>query len=139
MDNGYNPLRWRCAEKGCHNELLRPRIEEFAECLPGRIAFSDIDGCVEVAGRFLFLEWKAPGGTVSRGQQIMHARLTELSGAITVIIVAGNPQTMEVQAVQVVHNGRAGAREPCDLAGLKARVAAWARRSAGQRAHRTPA
>ena len=56
---GYNPLRWDCGKSGCFNKILRPRIEEFAGCFPGRISLSDIDGIVEVGGFFLLLEWKA--------------------------------------------------------------------------------
>ena len=43
-ENGYNPLRWDCQKQGCFNKKKRPKIEEFAECLPGKISFGDIDG-----------------------------------------------------------------------------------------------
>jgi hypothetical protein len=49
--NGYNPMRWNCEKDGCFNVKCRPKIEQFADCFPGRIAVSDIDGIVEINGR----------------------------------------------------------------------------------------
>ena len=43
MSNGYNPMKWDCGTRGCFNAIRRPKIEVFAEVLPGRIAMSDID------------------------------------------------------------------------------------------------
>lgn len=122
-------MRWSCASSGCYNETLRPRIEVFAECFPGRIGMSDIDGVVEIAGRFLFLEWKAQGGSVQTGQRIMFERMTALSHKITVIVVAGHPREMTVETVQVFQGGNASAPEATDIEGLKARVKAWADRA----------
>lgn len=126
---GYNPLRWKCESQGCYNETLRPRIEEFAVCLPGKIAFSDVDGIVEVAGHFLMLEWKAQGGTVTTGQRIMFNRLTALSKKVTVIVVSGHPREMIIESVQVFKNGAPGKPERCNLSQLQARIFAWAKRA----------
>lgn len=129
---GYNPLRWNCEKSGCYNETLRPRIEEFAECFPRRIGMSDVDGIVEIGGRFLLLEWKAPGGHVTTGQRIMFERMTAESTdplKFTVIVVCGHPRTLEVESVQVFSHGRAGPVEPVELDGLKARISAWAARA----------
>lgn len=126
---GYNPLRWDCEASGCYNRTLRPRIEEFAGCFPGRIAMSDVDGIVEIGGRILLLEWKAEGGAVQTGQRILFERLTALSPKLTVIVVCGHPRDLAVSSVQVFHGGRAGTTEPCDLDGLKARLFAWAERA----------
>lgn len=126
---GYNPLRWNCTDKGCYNETLRPRIEEFAVCLPGKIAFSDVDGIVEVAGKFLMLEWKAKGGAITTGQRIMFERLTALSRKITVIVVCGHPREMRIDTVQVFLGGKSGPVEPSTLEQLKARIFAWADRA----------
>jgi len=57
-NNGHNPMRWDCQKQGCFNKKKRPRIEMFAECLPGKIAVGDVDGLVEIKGNFLFLEFK---------------------------------------------------------------------------------
>lgn len=130
---GYNPLRWDCVKSGCYNKILRPRIEEFADCFPGRIAMSDVDGVVEIAGHFLFLEWKASGGSVSTGQRIMFEHLTKLSHKITVLVVKGHPREMTIEAVQIFHNGRAGAFEICDFDALKTRIRAWTDRASKSR------
>lgn len=127
--SGYNPLRWDCDKSGCYNKILRPRIEEFACCFPGKIGMSDIDGCVEIAGKFLFLEWKGQGGRLSTGQRIMFERITTLSRKITVIVVVGHPRDMIIDSVQVFHGGKANKPEPCDFDELKARVGAWAARA----------
>jgi hypothetical protein len=57
---GHNPIRWDC-RNGCFNELMRPKIEAFAECFPRNIGMMDIDGTVELNGHFLFLEFKTSG------------------------------------------------------------------------------
>jgi hypothetical protein len=126
---GYNPLRWDCDKSGCYNSTLRPRIEEFAGCFPGRIAMSDVDGVVEIGGRFLFLEWKASGGAVQVGQRIMFEQLTALSQKITVIVVCGHPREMTIETVQVFYGGKSTPPERLDLEGLRARIAAWADRA----------
>lgn len=130
--SGYNPLRWNCEKSGCYNQTLRPRIEEFAECFPRRIGMSDVDGIVEIAGRFLLLEWKSAGGAVTTGQRIMFERMT--SGNMdphkfTVIVVSGHPREMQVESVQVFSAGKAGPVEACDLSNLKERIRAWVARA----------
>lgn len=126
---GYNPIRWDCNASGCYNRTLRPRIEEFAGCFPGKISMSDVDGVVEIGGRFLFLEWKAKGGAVQGGQRIMFERLTALSPRVTVIVVSGHPREMMVEQVQVFERGQSREPEQCDFDGLHQRITAWASRA----------
>lgn len=126
---GYNPMRWNCKASGCYNETLRPRIEDFADCFPGRIGMSDVDGVVEIGGWFLFIEWKSQGGSVQTGQRIMFEQLTALSPKMTVIVVSGHPREMTVKTVQVFQCGKACPPEPSDIEGLKARIKAWAGRA----------
>lgn len=121
-------LRWNCSDKGCFRQIC-PRLGAFDECFPGRIGMSDVDGIVEIAGRFLLLEWKAQGGSVQTGQRIMFERLTALSHKMTVIVVAGHPREMLIESVQVFHGGKAQAAETTDFEGLKARVKSWADRA----------
>lgn len=130
---GYNPIRWDCNANGYYNKTLRPRIEEFASCFPGKISMSDVDGVVEIGGRFLFLEWKSKGGTVQGGQRIMFERLTSLSPRVTVIVVSGHPREMRVEQVQVFENGRSREPEPCDFDGLSRRIRSWADRANSSR------
>lgn len=127
MDNGYNPMRWNCKAQGkCYNETLRPRIEEFAACFPGRIAMSDVDGIVEIGGYFLLIEWKSAGGAVTGGQRIMFEQLTALSPRITVVVVSGEPRAPTVQQIQIFRRGVGALPEPCDLRGLQLRIERWA-------------
>lgn len=129
MNNGFNPLRWDCKKSGCYNAKLRPRIEHLADSLPGRIAFSDVDATVEVGGRFLFLEWKAPGGKLSIGQEIYHKKLTALSRRITSVVIEGDPAAMRCDRLRVIRGGKVGPWESTSLAALKTRIATWAEAS----------
>lgn len=123
---GYNPLRWNCEASGCYNQKLRPRIEVFAGCFPGRISMSDVDGIVEVGGCFLLMEWKSAGGAVTGGQRIMFERLTALSPRMTVVVVSGEPREPTVNSIQIFRKGVGSLPEPCDLVSLQRRIAAWA-------------
>lgn len=127
-------MRWNCREKGkCYNETLRPRIEEFAGCFPGRISFSDVDGIVEIGGYFLLLEWKSAGGSVQGGQAIMYRNMTALSRKFTVIVVCGHPREMTVETVQIFTGGEAGPVEKLDFGQLCARIQNWADRAKASR------
>lgn len=121
-------LRWNCVKNGCFRNLC-PMLGAFDDCFPGKIGMSDIDGVVEMAGRFLFLEWKSAGGRLSIAQRIMYERITALSHKVTVIVVCGHPRDMTIDTVQVFHGGRADRPVICDFDGLKARISAWARRA----------
>lgn len=122
-------LRWDCYRKGCHNIKCRPKLLALADALPGRISFSDIDATVEVGGRFLFLEWKAPGGKLSIGQEIYHKKLTALSRRITSVVIEGDPAGMTCDRVRVIRGGKIGPWESTSLAALKTRIATWAEAS----------
>ena len=123
MDNGYNPLQWDCSTQGCFNRRKRPKIEMFASCLPGRIAFSDIDGVVEVQGNFLFLEWKSHG-EIPLGQKILFQRLTQFAPA-TVLIVEGNAETMEVDTIRYVSSGHVDEPFDADVGKLSELIEEW--------------
>ena len=130
--NGFNPLRWKCDERGCFNEKRRFRIEVFAGCLPGKIAMSDVDATTEVNGRFLFLEFKSGDlRDLPTGQKIYFERLTRLSKRITACVVAADAETTSVRAVRVIRQGRIGAWEICNLASLQARIRRWQERCRG--------
>jgi len=120
-------LRWKCEEKGCFRNLC-PMLGAFDDCFPGKIGMSDVDGVVEISGHFLFLEWKAEGGSVSTGQRIMYERLTALSDKMTVIVVNGHPRTMEIKQVQVYRAGKGGPFEACSFDELKMRMKCWVAR-----------
>lgn len=98
--SGWNPMRHDCKIEGCYNVKHRPKIEVFADCFPGKINFGDIDASiVERNSRALLLEWKSfelipteiPGG-----QRITYENLSR-TGFMTVAILVGNAETMEVR------------------------------------------
>jgi len=121
--NGTNPMQWDCERQGCFNLVKRPKIEVFAECLPGRIAFSDVDAIVEINGNLLVLEWKT-GRRVPRGQALLYTRWTANSPTV-VILVVGDAQYMTVEEIAYVADGTIGVWHAKDLAGLKEIIAEW--------------
>ena len=102
-DSGANPLRWDCSRQGCFNLHKRPKIELFADCLPGRLAFSDVDAIAEVNGNFLVLEWKEHR-RVPTGQRLLYERWTA-AGPTTVLLIVGDAREMTVDEAACVHGG----------------------------------
>ena len=119
-----NPLRWDCETRGCFNLLARPKIEVFHDCFPRGINFGDVDGLVEVGGKFCMLEWKSPGGTVGVGQARSHAAFTRTPGNI-VFVVEGDAETMAISRYSVVWNGRRRTAQEATLDELKGRIRKW--------------
>lgn len=129
MSDGFNPMRWDCSSRGCFNLLCRPKIERFAACFPGRIAMSDIDATVEVNGHFVFLEMKSHRGDIPRGQRLYFERLTRLSDRITVLVLCGDAETMQCEALRLIHNGYLSDWQPAtldDVIQLLNKFANWA-------------
>lgn len=125
--DGQSALRWNCERRGCHNIKGRPKLLAFNHCFPGRIGMSDIDGTVEIGGRFLFLEWKGLNAPLSVAQEIYHKKLTSLAPQhVLSVIVEGNPETMEVRGLRVIRAGKVGPFERCNRAALEARFRLWA-------------
>ena len=122
-DNGANPMRWNCESQGCFNIKKRPKIEQFADCLPGRIAFTDVDGLVEVQGNLLFMEWK-DHQIIGTGQRILFQRLTHLCPA-TVLIVEGDAEKMSVEAMATAWGGHIGPFQAANLNALREAVRQW--------------
>jgi hypothetical protein len=123
--NGYNPLRWKCDERGCFNELQRPKIEIFAQDLPGKIAFSDVDAVTEISGNFLFLEWKSAAMAIPTGQRIMWQRGTRTK-ALSVLCVAGSAKTMAVTHSARFFAGQFSTWREDDVDGLHQAIRKWA-------------
>jgi len=123
-DNGVNPMQWNCETRGCFNIKKRPKIERFADCLPRRLAFSDVDGLAEVAGNYLYLEWKEHT-SLSSGQAILFRRLTTTCPA-AVLIVEGDAEHMTVDSIRLVWQGTIHEPEPATLDELRASIRHWA-------------
>jgi len=121
---GTNPMLWDCQRRGCFNVHKRPKIEVFAECLPGRIAFSDVDGIVEINGNLLVLEWKNRPH-IPTGQRLLYERWTA-NGPTAVILVVGDARDMTVEEIAYVSGGEIAPWRDMDLAGLKEVIRDWA-------------
>lgn len=124
MSKGYNPLRWDCQARGCFNQKKRPKIELFHDCFPGRINFGDVDARVEFKSHFLELEWKAARGPINTGQRIAFERLTRCA-PVTVLVVVGNAETMEVDAVARFHDGTFTDFADSSFEDIRARIRGW--------------
>lgn len=122
-DNGFNPMRWDCEKRGCFNVKKRPKIEVFAECFPGKIAMSDVDGIVEVNSRAMLLEWKSSDDEIPKGQRIMFERISKRK--IEVFVVCGDAENMEVEKYRTVYNGKFSDWVDSDLNSLKRQFEQW--------------
>lgn len=125
--NGCNPMRWKCKEQDCFNLKQRPKIEIFAECLPGMCAFGDVDAITEIGGRGLVLEWKSypMEPWKFQGQRLMWERFTK--GAIlSAIFIAGDAETMKVSHLAAFYNGKWHGWQPANLNKLKHHISNWA-------------
>ena len=122
-------MRWDCSpdRDGCYRERGQPDLTVLDECFPGRIAMTDVDGLVEINGQFLLIEWKRRGD-VPAGQRIMFERMTR-HPEFTILVIVGDPATMEVKCYDVFQDGRRKGWRDCDLSELKRRVGAWAERA----------
>ena len=123
-DNGANPMRWDCRTQGCFNLKKRPKIERFADCLPGRIAFTDVDALTEICGNFLCLEWKAHQ-ELGVGQRVLFERMTALCPA-TVLIVEGDAEHMTVRTLRIAWDGAIGPPRAANLKDLRNAIQEWA-------------
>lgn len=121
---GFNPMRWKCERDGCFNTKRRPKIEAFAECFPRRINFGDVDGIVELCGKFCMLEWKGDGGSLRQGQTMTYRAFTSIPGN-TVFVVQGDAETMDVERYCVFWQGRQCPWVVGGLAEVKGRIRSW--------------
>ena len=117
-------LRWNCTESGCFNQLRRPKIEQFADCFPGRIALGDVDGICQIGECFFLLEWKTQGRNILTGQRILYERLS--AKGFWVLIVNGNAETMEVQAYCEFWNGKQLQWRAANFNDVHSRIKKWA-------------
>ena len=95
MTSRPNAMRWQCSRDGCFNEKRRPKIEVFHDCFTGGVNFGDVDGEVELGGKFLQLEWKGEGGSIKTGQRRKFEAYTRNDGW-AVIVIEGDAATMWV-------------------------------------------
>lgn len=124
-DKGYNFLHWDCDKDGCFNVLCRLKFHIFAECFPGSINFSDVDGIVEIGGHGLMLEWKKRNVLLPEGQRIMYSMLTK-NAPLTVLCVVGNAETMKCTHYSFFYKGKYHKPVETNLDGIKTLISRWA-------------
>ena len=132
---GYNPMRYDCEKlsgdkpySACFNKIKRPKIEQFAECFPGKINFSDVDGMVEISGNAMLMEWKpVPINFFDGkhgGQRIMYQRIT-VGRRFTVLCIAGNAETMNVSHRAAFWDGKWRDWKEASLVDVKKVIEWW--------------
>jgi len=123
MSSGDPPhvLHWDCEKQGCFNRKKRLKFHLLSDCLPDRIAFTDIDAATEIGGNLLLLEWK-DHAEIKRGQRILFERRPAV-----VLIVEGDAEEMAVTSMCTVWCGVVSAPEPADLERLRQEIRAWAK------------
>lgn len=128
-----NPMRWDCERDGCFNKKRRPKTEVFHDCFTRGINFGDVDGQVEIGGKFLQLEWKdKSAGPLKTGQRIAMDAYTRQQEGNAVIVLVGDAETMEVSRIALNMSGNMHVwtstgqtwRE-ADLAFAKALIKRW--------------
>lgn len=127
-------MLWNCEALGCFNIKMRPKIEAFADCFPGNIAMTDVDGVVEINGHFLFYEHKSGKLALPTGQRIMLQRLTAISRKIAALIIFGNAESMTIRKYCFAHEGKLSDWDDMSLPQLQQCIrdwAAWAQRNGG--------
>lgn len=124
--NEFTKFGYNCTAQGCFNQKKRLDFGHFYDCFPGKNSLTDIDGTIDINGRFLFLEMKDGTKEVGIAQSIYFQRLTALSDRITVICINGDAETMDILRTKIIFHGTIGEWEECDLAQLKAIITDWA-------------
>ena len=121
-----NNMRYDCVESGCFNRKHRPKFSVFADCFPGKISMTDIDGAVEVNNRFLFAEFKSDDCKgLPVGQEIFYKRLAQ-DIRNTIVIAAGDCETMQFNKCMTIENGRFQGWEHTNIEMLRDRMKRWA-------------
>jgi hypothetical protein len=105
-------------------------------CFPRGITPTDLDGMVEVNGRFLVFETKLPGTEMPEGQE-RALRALVATGLFTVLFLQGKPGVTDIEGLQVWRwkDGRFEQREiwPPTVSALRRLCERWAKWAALQR------
>ena len=120
---GKYDMRWDCERDGCYLKKCVPKWGVFADCFPVG-TFSDIDGAYERNGQLLLVEWKHPKIDIQTSQLLLHQRGGTLS-KITTFVVWGDAETMEVESVMPIWQGKTHPEREMNQEGLKAIIKKW--------------
>lgn len=118
-------FRHQCSVSGCYIDRL-PDWGDIIAQFPRGIIPTDVDGMVEIGGRFLFLEEKGAGASMSGGQQKALRRLSQLPGVTVMVFRPGRYGELDV--LELNNRGATGF-QPCDRTAFLSRINAWASRA----------
>lgn len=116
-------LRWKCDQQGCYAEQL-PDWGIFNGRLPRGIRFTDVDGEVEIGGRFLRIEWKRPNAMLPIGQVRAFQAAAE-TGYFTIVVVWGETNPMRPEYWRLFDDVADSGRNPVTLEELQRFVSVW--------------
>lgn len=122
-------IRHDCAKDGCYKEICIPDWEIFDGCFDSKsnkIKVSDVDGCVEINGNILWLEWKRKLSELSVGQKMLYCSFTSNSARQVVLVIVGPLDSPERYCV--FSNGKQHEWHLCDREILRQRMKGWAER-----------
>lgn len=116
-------FRHSCSGAGCYIAGL-PCWDDLIECFPRKIRPTDVDGFVEINGRFLFLEEKQEGVGPEEGQRRALKLLANLPGVTVAFFRPGRASDFEVL---VLDGTEAQGWRPCSQAQWFAWLRRWVR------------
>lgn len=119
-------MRHNCGLTGCYLANL-PVWDEYIECFPRGIRPTDIDGMVEVDGRFLFMEEKGQGVPLPEGQRVALLRLAKFHDVTVVIFRPGRKSELEAL---IFDGSEPRGFQPYTRDQFKAWLSDWAHQSA---------
>lgn len=118
-------MEWNCRNDGCHLETCRPPIEQLCKKFPRGITPTDIDYLTEMNGNFLFVEWKPRPLSLKYGQR-RALQMLSLLPEFTVLLVAGQANTLGVTHIADIMNGSIGPWKDSTRQDLERRFKEWA-------------
>jgi hypothetical protein len=121
----YRTRYWKCHEKEkCFIDELAPRLGEFDDCFPRGIGLGDVDGFVEIGGKFLLIEWKCGDGKISTGQNRAFVAFCKIPGSL-IIGIRGDVKKMNVEEYRTYFEGCCSDWEPGNLEDVKKIIRWW--------------
>lgn len=118
----HSAFRHKCERDGCYIDQL-PSWDDIADCFPRGIRPTDIDGMVEINGKFLFMEEKRQGAAPESGQRLALKRLS-MNPNTTVALF--RPALRSPFELLVFRNGVGSGWEPATRADLLEFFRHWA-------------
>jgi hypothetical protein len=99
---------------------------------PDGINFTDLDGFVELNGRFLIQEWKWPGTPITDGQHKAFLSFSRLPGC-AVYLINGDVGKMQPTSIRFYWQGKCGDERQINLDDLRRAIKKWAVLADGKR------